>query len=139
VSAQLNRIVALNADTDDYQLIEEGGEVDTPMNSRTTWFEVAEVYRRIALTGGLRLLAGGGGVQYAVGLIIAAIGLHVVAAKKRYLTSGMNRLSEIVNWQVLFTLLGAMLVSSGGGKSVDVLLLCIQIGGVALVMLAAGF
>jgi len=33
------------------------------------WFEVevAEVYRRISLTGGLRLLAGGGGVQYAVG------------------------------------------------------------------------
>ena len=63
----------------------------------------------------------------------------MVAVKKPYLTSGMKRLSEIVNWQLLLTLLGAMLVSSGGiGKSVDVLLLFIQIGGVALAVLAAG-
>ena len=30
VSTGLNRIVVLNADTDDYQLLKEGGEVDTP-------------------------------------------------------------------------------------------------------------
>ena len=65
--------------------------------------------------------------------------MSVVAVKKPYLTSGMNRLSEIVNWQLLLTLLGVMLVSSGGGgKSVDALLLGIQVAGVGLAVLAAG-
>jgi len=33
VSTALNRIVAINADTDDYQLIKEGGEVDNPYDN----------------------------------------------------------------------------------------------------------
>ncbi|GMI52694.1 hypothetical protein TeGR_g10722, partial [Tetraparma gracilis] len=73
----------------------------------------------IALTGGLRLLDGGSGLQFAVGLLICFFGLRTVAVKKPYLTHGTNRFAEIVGWQLVLTFVGAQVVSISDGDKTD--------------------
>ncbi|GMI56462.1 hypothetical protein TeGR_g6845, partial [Tetraparma gracilis] len=76
-------------------------------------------YWWIALTGGLRLLDGGSGLQFAVGLLICFFGLRTVAVKKPYLTHGTNRFAEIVGWQLVLTFVGAQVVSISDGDKTD--------------------
>ncbi|GMI42328.1 hypothetical protein TeGR_g7567, partial [Tetraparma gracilis] len=107
------------------------------------WYEVWETYRRIALTGGLRLLDGGSGLQFAVGLLVCIFGLRTVAAKKPYLTHGTNRFAEIVGWQLVLTFVGAQVVSVSDGdktdSAVDAFLVAVQVGGGLLAVVGAGF
>ena len=98
---------------------------------------------RIALTGGLRLLDGGSGLQFAVGLLVCIGGLRTVAVKKPYLTHGTNRFAEIVGWQLVLTFVGAQVVSISDGdktdSAVDAFLVAVQVGGGLLAVVGAGF
>ena len=93
------------------------------------------------LTGGLRLLDGGSGLQFAVGLLVCIFGLRTVAVKKPYLTHGTNRLTEIVGWQLVLTFVGAQVVSISGGEktdsAVDAFLVAVQVGGGLLALVGA--
>ncbi|GMI37588.1 hypothetical protein TeGR_g12800 [Tetraparma gracilis] len=108
---------------------EAGGEKDAK-RQKYWWYEVWETYRRIALTGGLRLLDGGSGLQFAVGLLVCIFGLRTVAVKKPCLTHAANRLTEIVGWQLVLTFVGANVVSMSDGKrtdgAVDAFLIAVQ-------------
>jgi hypothetical protein len=109
------------------------------------WYEILEVYRRIVLTGGLRIMEGGGGAQYGVALLICTISLRTVAVKKPFVTLAANRVNEIASWGLLLTLIGAMVTASnenvdGSAASnvlLDVLLAGVQVGGVLLAVAVA--
>jgi len=90
--------------------------------------------------GGLRLLVSESAEQYGVGLLICVFGLRTVAVKKPYLTTGTNRLAEIVNWQLKLTLVRASVVASFEGeenKAVDVALVAVQVCGLGLAVVGA--
>ena len=57
-----------------------------------------------------------------------------------YLLKGTNRLAEIVNWQLMLTLVGASVVASFEGeenKAVNVALVEVQVGGLGLAVVGA--
>lgn len=110
------------------------------------WYEVLEVYRKIVVTGGLRLLERGGGTQYGVALLICALSLRTIAAKKPYVTHAANRVSEIASWGVMLTMIGAMVTAwneRADGKYseksglTDALLVFVQVGGILLAVAIA--
>jgi hypothetical protein len=72
------------------------------------WFEVFETLRKLALTGFLVFMVPGTASQILLSLIINLASMRVYSGKKPYIESFYDRFSEVAQWQLFFTLLGAL-------------------------------
>ena len=73
-------------------------------------FEVFETLRRIMLTGGLVLLNPGTASQIVISMLICLFSMRVYAKYEPFINYKHDRLAEVAQWQLFFTLLGALCV-----------------------------
>ena len=74
------------------------------------WFEVFETLRKLALTGVLSILRPGTGAQILFSLIMSMSAMRVYSGCKPFLDDFTDRFSEVSQWQLFFTLLGALAI-----------------------------
>ena len=86
------------------------------------WFEIFDTYRRLTLTAGLILLRPGTVLQIVFSMIICLISMRVYAGSDPYIKDRDDTLAEIMQWQIFFTMLAALLLKvdiTGEGVSED--------------------
>ena len=81
------------------------------------WFEVFECVRRLLLTAGVMVLAPGTAVQIAVAMVICLVSMRVYALYSPYINPRDDILAEIMQWQIFFTMFGAMLMKANKGDA----------------------
>ena len=74
------------------------------------WFEVFETCRRLLLTGGQVLLNPGTPSQIVLNMIVCLFSMKVYAVYKPFVNSKSDRLAEVVQWQLFFTMLAALCI-----------------------------
>ncbi|GMH50067.1 hypothetical protein TrRE_jg13386, partial [Triparma retinervis] len=72
------------------------------------WFEVFETLRKLALTGFLVFMVPGTAAQILLSLIINLASMRVYSGKKPFIEDFYDGFSEVAQWQLFFTLLGAL-------------------------------
>jgi hypothetical protein len=72
------------------------------------WFEVFETLRKLALTGFLTILCPGTGAQILFSLIMSMSAMRVYSGCKPFVDDFTDHFSEVSQWQLFFTLLGAL-------------------------------
>jgi hypothetical protein len=74
------------------------------------WFEVFETSRRLLLTGGQVLLSPGTPSQIVLNLIICVLSMRIYAAHKPFVSEKADKLAEVVQFQLFFTMLAALCI-----------------------------
>ena len=74
------------------------------------WFEVFETARRLILTGGQSMLRPGTPSQILLNLIICISSMRVYAKYKPFVKDKNDRLAEVAQWQLFFTMPGALCI-----------------------------
>jgi len=74
------------------------------------WFEVFETCRRLLLTGGQVLLNPGTPSQIVLNMIVCLFSMKVYAVYKPFVNSRSDRLAEVMQWQLFFTMLAALCI-----------------------------
>ena len=74
------------------------------------WFEVFETLRKLTLTGFLTIVRPGTGAQILFSLIMSMSAMRVYSGCKPFLDDFTDRFSEVSQWQLFFTLLGALVI-----------------------------
>ena len=77
---------------------------------RCWWFEVFETVRRLLLTGGLVLFNPGTSSQIVASLIICLLSVRVYSGYDPFIDEKHDRLVEVAQWQLFFTLLGSLCI-----------------------------
>jgi hypothetical protein len=78
----------------------------------TWWFEVFECIRRLLLTAGLLVLSPGTAVQISVAMVICLLSMRVYAQYAPFINPRDDILAEIMQWQIFFTMFGALLMKA---------------------------
>ena len=104
------------------------------------WFEVFETVRKLALTGFLVFLVPGTAAQVLFSMIMCIGAMRVYSGSKPFIDESIDRFSEVAQWQLFFTLLGALAMKVNLDNEnlqdrgyFDIVLTCIQFIPVAIV------
>jgi len=81
-----------------------------PYEPSCWWFEVFETYRRLLLTGGQVMLKPGTPSQIVLNIVICIISMTVYGKFKPFIKSRHDTLAEIAQFQLFFTMLGALCI-----------------------------
>ena len=73
-------------------------------------FEVFETFRRLILTGGMVFLRPGTASQIVISMLICLFSMRVYAFYHPFINSKHDRLAEAAQWQLFFTLFGALAI-----------------------------
>jgi hypothetical protein len=108
------------------------------------WFEVFETYRRLLLTGGQVLLSPGTPSQIVLNLIICVVSMRTYAAYKPFVSEKADKLAEVVQFQLFFTMLAALCIKVNlddlddyNADLFDSVITCLQFMGPALLFYQA--
>ena len=113
------------------------------------YFELVETTRKLLLTGALVFFGPGISTQIVVAMVICVAMIKVLNISRPYNKDHHNIFHEIMQWQIFFMLLAAMMIklensnpASGGGGGIsksggfDTMLVCMQgVGPVLLVVI----
>jgi hypothetical protein len=77
---------------------------------RVFWFEVVESIRRLALTAGLIFIKPGTASQILISLLICFASMRIYSGLAPFIKDSHDFLVEIAQWQLFFTLLGALCI-----------------------------
>jgi len=83
------------------------------------WWEVFDSERRLFLTGMLVFFLDGTAVQIVIAMIISFLSFKIYSYYQPYLASGIALLSDITQYQIFFTLFGALLIKVNLEKEVE--------------------
>jgi len=72
------------------------------------WFEVFETLRRLVLTAGVSFFKPGTAVQIIFSIILSLGSMRVYSGFKPFIDEKLDLLSELMQWQMIFTMLGAL-------------------------------
>jgi uncharacterized protein YjbJ (UPF0337 family) len=74
------------------------------------WFEVFETWRKLALTSGLIFFGPGTATQIVISMILCLGSMRVYSGYKPYIRLADDHLAEAAQWQMFFTMLGALML-----------------------------
>ena len=74
------------------------------------WFEVFETFRRLLLTGGQVFMNPGTASQIVLNMLICLFSMRVYAQYQPYIEDKNDRLAEIAQWQLFFTMFAALCI-----------------------------
>ena len=72
------------------------------------YFECFETLRKLALTGFLVFLVPGTAAQIVISMLMCMFSMRVYAGYKPFIKVSNDRFSEVAQWQLYFTMLGAL-------------------------------
>ncbi|GMH70930.1 hypothetical protein TrST_g2374 [Triparma strigata] len=74
------------------------------------WFEVFETWRKLMLTSGLIFFDAGTSSQIVVSIMICLFSMRIYSGYKPFILPNDDRLAETSQWQLFFTLFGALML-----------------------------
>jgi len=108
---------------------------------RCWWFEIFETIRRLTLTAGVTFMDEKTGANILFSIIICLISMRIYSGFKPFLEDKTDRLAEMMQWQLLFTMLAALALkvnlageSQQDKKYFDVMLVLLQFGAASFVL-----